>query len=294
MRTRRLFVAAVIGLLPFLFAGCDLAAESAAAEGTFDRTLMVSGPVDLTVKAGSGSISIQPGSSSTAVRVVGHIRARGALLSGISAAEQVRQLEAMPPISQQGNTIRIGDDLERVVQRNVAISYEIVLPADAQIQSTTGSGDLTIGAFTGTVSASTGSGGIRVGSTGGFVRTTTGSGDVEIVGAGGGLEARSGSGDIRAGTVRGRATVRTGSGDIDVTENGDGPVEASTGSGGVVARMPSSTGFNVDARSGSGSIKIVRPLTVQGTVSRNSLRGTVGNGGAMVAVSTGSGDIRID
>ena len=57
-----------------------------AAEGSFTRTLSVTGPVDLTISTGSGSIDVRTGSTDQ-VRILGRIRAHGVRLNGLSAAE---------------------------------------------------------------------------------------------------------------------------------------------------------------------------------------------------------------
>ena len=44
-------------------------AQDRAAEGSFDRTLKVSGAVDLTVSTGAGSITVRPGDASTRTRL---------------------------------------------------------------------------------------------------------------------------------------------------------------------------------------------------------------------------------
>ena len=48
-------------------------AAARAAEGHFARTLQVSGPVDLEVQTGSGTVDVRTGDSST-VRITGTIR----------------------------------------------------------------------------------------------------------------------------------------------------------------------------------------------------------------------------
>jgi hypothetical protein len=80
----------------------------AAIEGRFDRTLTVSGPVDLEVETGSGSIAIRPGSADK-VEIHASIRASsGWHLSDSVAEAKVRSLESNAPIVQVGNTIRVG------------------------------------------------------------------------------------------------------------------------------------------------------------------------------------------
>ena len=100
----------VIACLALAVAAC-----AAAEEGTFERVLDVSGPVELEVVSGSGSITIRAGASDT-VRVHGTIRSRD---SG-----KVSRLEQNPPIEQNGNVIRVGfiEDRELTVMLAVEAS----------------------------------------------------------------------------------------------------------------------------------------------------------------------------
>src|SRR5262249_24951671 len=78
------------------------------AEGSFERTLTVTGPVELEVSTGSGHINVRAGDSST-VHVNGTIKASQSWhLDGAEAERKVRYLESNPPIEQHGNFIRIG------------------------------------------------------------------------------------------------------------------------------------------------------------------------------------------
>ena len=74
-------------------------------EGRFERTLTVSGPVDLSVRTGSGDVDIRIGTSDR-VQVIGRITAGRRLEN---ATERIKQIETAPPIQQTGNAIRIGD-----------------------------------------------------------------------------------------------------------------------------------------------------------------------------------------
>src|SRR5262245_61439178 len=77
-------------------------------EGSFDRTLNVSGTIDLDVSTGAGSISVRQGSNNR-VEIHGRIRAGdGWFRSSRDTEDVVRRLESNPPIEQSGQSIRIG------------------------------------------------------------------------------------------------------------------------------------------------------------------------------------------
>jgi putative adhesin len=311
-----------------------LALSSAAyaeARGEFERTLKVSGHVDLDVQSGSGDITVHPGDSSTVV-VRGHIRASDSWFNsgGLSAEERVKRLEQNPPIDQNGNSIRIGRIQEEAL-RNVSISYDVTVPKDTSVQSHTGSGDQRVSDVNGPVRANTGSGNVTISGIGSEVRANAGSGNLEIknvqgrtyaetgsgntvaTGIAGGFDARAGSGDITfEQTASGSVRAETGSGNIHL-RNVSGGVEAGagsgdvevqgkmasdwrihTGSGEVQVKLPSDAKFNINAQSSSGNVEVHHPVTMQGVLKKNHIEGTVNGGGTLLQVSTGSGTIRVD
>jgi DUF4097 and DUF4098 domain-containing protein YvlB len=256
--------------------GCDVihvAAQSQRARGMFERTLTVNGPVELSVRTGSGSIQIRTGTGDR-VQIIGRVSA-GSSRDGLDPAERVRRVEAAPPITQAGNVIRIGDTNDDPVYRNVGISYELVVPSNTQINAQSGSGSQAIGSVDGAVRAQTGSGSIRIERTGGSLHAQTGSGNIQVESVGG---------EVRA---------QTGSGSVEVRQVTRADVSVQTGSGSVTLSLPPDAAYTLDARTGSGSISTSQPLTVQGRVGRNHLTGTVRGGGNSVRVRTGSGSIDI-
>ena len=66
------------------------------AEGSFERTLTVTGPVDLDVQTGSGHIEVRAGGAS-AVVIRAAIRVREGFFGSQSAAQRVRDIESHPP-----------------------------------------------------------------------------------------------------------------------------------------------------------------------------------------------------
>jgi DUF4097 and DUF4098 domain-containing protein YvlB len=306
-------------------ATCSLA--YGAAEGSFERTLQVSGPVNLQIENGSGSIEVRAGSSSQ-VRVTGHIRAR----NWFGAAEEaVKKLEINPPIQQSGNDIRIGHIDDPELRREISITYEVVAPPSTQLHSSTGSGSQDISGLAGPVEVNTGSGSIKASDIGSGLRAQSGSGSIEIDGVKGSVYARAGSGSIHATNVAGGFDGETGSGHLSLEQTAPGSVRAETGSGGlelrnvhgslqaqagsgsikadgeatgewvvhtgsgsVQLRLPQNASFDLNARTGSGSINLNHPVTVQGSIGRKEVRGKVGGGGVPIEIQTGSGNIVID
>ena len=315
-------------LATFAFASLCVVSASASERGEFHRTLHVNGSVNLQVETGSGSIDVRTGSSSE-VQVVGHIWANEWF--GENVEERVKRLENNPPVRQSGNDIRIGHIDDPDLKHNISISYELVVPANTELRSTSGSGSQTISGVSGSVEASTGSGSMRISNIGSSVRAHTGSGNLDINGAKGNVYARTGSGSIHAFDIAGGFDGETGSGHLVLEQSAPGSVRAETGSGGlelrnvrgslqaqagsgnikadgeatggwnvhtgsgsVQLRFPQNASFDLTAHTGSGSIDLSHPVSVQGSIGRKEVHGKVGGGGVPVEVQTGSGSIRIE
>ena len=58
--------------------------------------------------------------------------------------------------------------------------------------------------------------------------------------------------------------------------------------------MPQDAAFDLNAHTGSGSITLNHPVTVEGSIGRKEVRGKVRGGGVPIDVQTGSGSIRIN
>ena len=197
--TRRISMAVTLAVVGISFLPASL---SAAAEGSFQRTLPVTGPVNLEVSTGSGNIEIHTGSSNQ-VQITGRIKAGNGWFDGNNEQERVRRLEANPPILQSGNDLRIGHIDDPELRRNISISYQIVVPPNTRLQSHTGSGNQTVSGLQGLVEVGTGSGSLEISDIGDMVRADTGSGNVDISRVMGNVRAKTGSGSIDASGVGG-------------------------------------------------------------------------------------------
>jgi DUF4097 and DUF4098 domain-containing protein YvlB len=327
MRTRvRVIGVFLIWAIAIAFAALPATASQ---EGHFDRTLSVTGAVDLTVQTGSGNISVKPGDSSK-VEIHATIRADHSWMNG-DASARIHDIETNPPIEQNGNTIRIGHFDDRGRERGISISYEVSVPEQTTLHSESGSGDEAIGGIAGPVDVMSGSGDLKIANIGGETRARTGSGSVELdsikgaaratsgsgtihaMGIAGGLNASSGSGEVKLEqTAAGDVEISTGSGDVDIkgakgavsVTTGSGEIKAQgvpsgdwklrTGSGSVTVEFPENAAFELYAQTSSGNIETKHTISVLGNLSAHELHGKVGSGGAVrVELRTSSGAIRI-
>jgi len=296
-----------IGLVVLLAATAVFASTP---QGSFDRTLSVSGPVDLEVLTRSGDVTVRTGASS-AVIIHGKIFVGDHWLTG-NRESDVRAIEQNPPIRQEGNRIHI----EYVDMRNISVDYEITVPAETTVRShsgsgdqiiegtrgnadiQTGSGDVKLARLTGEIRLQTGSGNIRAHEIAGAVKGGTGSGDIEIEETSAGdVDLHTGSGNITVRGIQGGFHAEAGSGDITAEGAQSGSWEIRTGSGNVRVRLPGNAAFDADISTSSGTVDVDSPIemTVQGRVqeTRKNIRGKVRGGGPLLSVRTGSGDVHI-
>ncbi len=317
--------------LPILFAASALllpASPAAAQRFSFDRTLQTGATPELDVTTNRGKVAISAGTGNQIV-VHGTVTVRVAWDAPANAVELARAAAKDPVIEQTGNTVRLRPPADDDTRRAVTVSYEIEVPAGATVVAVSDSGATNIKNTRGKVSVKTSSAEIELADLGGDVEIETGSGAVSLAGAGGhvtvstsssgialrdlraGLHARTQSGavsarfagrgdvDVETGSsaitlekVDGGLTARSSSGRIEVTGTPRAPWDVTTTSGSQRVEIASGAGFQIDARTDSGSI-VLEDLKVDGTVEKQHVAGSVGTGGPVVTLRSHSGSIRV-
>jgi len=175
----------------------------------------------------------------------------------------------------------------------------VSLPATSDVQAHSGDGSIDIERITGKLDLRSGDGSIKGRDLGGAVKVHTGDGSIALTGVNGALDADTGDGSITAAGAF--TTVRAHTGDGTVTIHAAAGSSASdewsitTGDGSVVLEVPDGFGGELDAHTGDGSIDVhdVSLSNVTGRISRSTVRGRIGNGGAPVRVRTGDGTITL-
>ena len=276
-----------------------------AATGKFERTLQVPGSVDLEIATGSGNINIKPGPAGS-VHIVGYIKADWMFGGG---EDRVRQIEQNPPISQTGGIIRIGRSQDSELMHNVSISYDLEVPPETLLRSSTGSGNQNISGLKSNIRISAGSGDVKISSIGGVVRTNTGSGNIDVTDVTGNVNAQTGSGEIHlrngssvelstgsgnieATGIHGGARARTGSGDISLNGEATSPWQLHTGSGDVSVQLQQNAKIDLDAETSSGKIAVAPAIAIDRS-DRHHMHGKLNGGGALLEIQTSSGDISV-
>ena len=309
--SRSLFVSSGFLAVALVVLFASTAVFASTPQGSFERTLQVSGPVDLEVLTRSGDITVRAGASGV-VLIRGKIYVGDRWLAG-RREDDVHAIEQNPPIKQSGNSVHI----DYVDIRNISVDYEITVPADTTVRAhsgsgdqilegtrgnadvQTGSGDVKLANLTGEIHLQTGSGDVRAHSIAGAVHGGTGSGNIEIEEtAQGNVDLHTGSGNITTRGLQGGFRGETGSGDVTAEGTQTGSWEIHTGSGNVHVHLPGNAAFDADISTSSGTVDVGAPveMTVQGRIgdSHKSIHGKVRGGGPVLRVRTGSGDIHIE
>jgi DUF4097 and DUF4098 domain-containing protein YvlB len=238
-------------------------------EGSFEKTLTVSGPVNLSVETAAGGIFVRSGSDNV-------VQIAGNSFIGGNGEEKIHKLQQNPPIEQQGNTIRITRPSDPDLRNNVRIEYDIIAPAKTQLTANSGAGNSTINGLALPVDATTGAGTITAEDLAGDVRLRTGAGTVNAKSVGGALEIESGAGSIH----------------VQGEPKHDWRLKA--GAGSIHLDVPSGSSFNLDAESGMGKVNVSDSLELKdANVSTNRVRGKVGGGGPVVEINSGVGSIDV-
>ena len=262
------------------------------ASDQFERTLSVSSQSDLYVSTGSGNIRVFPGNDGQ-IKIVGHVHTSSWGASR-DAEDRVQRIIANPPIAQSGSTIPVGEPNDRSLYNNITIDYEVTAPPSVALNLHSGSGDLEVDNVGRFLAASSGSGAVRAHQLHGPADLHSGSGDIDLEETvAGDVKAQTGSGSIRVHGFNGGLNARTGSGDIEADGHLAGMSNLSSGSGSVRLHLTPDSHFQVEAETGSGSIRLNMPGSQDVDSERHHLTSAVNGGGPPLIVHTGSGDIDI-
>jgi hypothetical protein len=236
----------------------------------------------LEIKGVNGPVSAVPASGTTArvrasrtgrrsdpaeveIAVVEH--AGGVTICAVYPSRGLRRNECRP-----GSEGRIG-----ALNNDVQVSFIVEVPATADFVAQSTNGPVTAENLAGSVTGHTTNGDIRIqGGSRAFARTTNGSVTIRT------------SGEAVARTTNGKIVAHIG--DL----SGHTPLSFSTTNGSITLGIPDGASATIDAGTTNGRIHTDFPITMQGSLSRTRLAGTIGEGGRTIQLRTTNGGIRIE
>lgn len=260
-------------------------------DGSFERTLHVTGFADLELTTDAGGIDVVPGPPGT-IRIRGILKAENNWFRRREDVEShIRELEAHPPVVQNGNSIRV-EVRDRSLLRGISMRLEVETPPESRLRARADSGGIDVRGIKGPVECHTDSGGIHASEIASEVRATADSGGIHISRVNGPVYAHADSGGIEAMEISGSVDAEVDSGGVRVSQTAPAPIKARSDSGGADITLASTGGYDIRAHAGSGRIT-ASDVTVSGEISRHEVNGKLRGGGALVDVRTDSGHIDI-
>lgn len=149
----------------------------------------------------------------------------------------------------------------------------------------------------------------------GKVNLRTGDGKIEVAGLKGDMDLHSGDGSVNLNDVDGKLHASTGDGHIQANgrfdqlelKTGDGHVDVrakngsslatgwhlETGDGSVSLEVPGDLAADVDLHTSDGHIDLDMPITAEGRIRQNEIRGKLNGGGSLLTIRTGDGSIHL-
>jgi flagellar basal body-associated protein FliL len=160
-------------------------------------------------------------------------------------------------IDQQDDGLRIETSRPGNLMSNASVNIEVFVPDDAQLDLSTGAGNVDVEDVLGQIAAHTGAGNVQVGGAAAAVALDTGAGEVDY-----------------EGQPRGTCTFRTGAGNVTL-------------------RLPADLGASLVLDTGIGNISL-GGFDVQGNTRGTHVEGTIGSGEqATIQANTGVGNVTL-
>jgi DUF4097 and DUF4098 domain-containing protein YvlB len=256
-----------------LFTAALLLLSSFAAAEEWTKTYTVTGKPELTVDTSDADIRVDTWNQNT-------IEAR-VVTTGYKIGEGGIQIVE----HQSGNAV----DMQVKFPHHFGITIgthshrvEIIvrMPQQGQVDLRTGDGSIRLQGLKGNMDLKSGDGAVEIEQVDGHLRAHTSDGHIRAQG-------RFDELDLSTGDGRVEATVLSGSA---VSQNWT----VHTGDGAVHLQLPSDLAADVDLQTGDGHISVGIPVTVQGQMGGNHVRGKLNNGGNLVTVHTGDGSIDVE
>jgi DUF4097 and DUF4098 domain-containing protein YvlB len=300
MRTwslRRTINAVSLAALAATLAGCDITVGAAQFSTREEKKFTVTGTPQVELTTFDGSIEVRGWDKP---EVLVEIEKRG---NNQAAVDKI-----LVKATQTGNTITV--DIPKIAStthitfgQSPSASLVVSVPMQSVLKLDSGDGSVTIKRVNGKINIHTGDGSVHVTEAKGDLFVRTGDGSIQAAEIDGHVDVETRDGSITIeGTLR---AVRADSGDgsIKLTAQKGSAMDAdwvaTTGDGSIKVRVPDGFGANVDAESGDGGVRIDKlagqtDQRAEGEKhDRKSVRGTIGGGGKILKLRSGSGSISL-
>jgi len=294
----------------------SLAAAKEKYEEKFDKTVALAKDGKVDISNISGDITVSSWNQD-------QVKIEALKVSQASSLEKAKENAAKVTIEvvPEGSLLRIetkypkSDKFWGGESVNVSVDYKLWIPEKASLKANNISGDITAEAIGGAAALKAVSGDIQLTKAAGGADCNSVSGNVTVADVTGSAFLKSVSGDVKATSIKGSVEAESVSGDVELVEVSEAStvrVKALSGevlyrggiskqgnyslkshSGSVMLYVPADSAFDLEAETFSGGIESDFEIKVMGKVSPKELSGSVNGGGAVLKVSSFSGDIKL-
>jgi DUF4097 and DUF4098 domain-containing protein YvlB len=262
-------------------------------------TFPLSGPTDLQLRVGSGSLTVHARDGLTEASVTLVPRVAGADIVDRTLVE-LRGSTLYVTAPRQGGIFDLPILGGHRQQRN-AMDVTVTLPSGSAVKATTSSADIAVDGRCGAADIASGGASISLEEVDGNLRLRYGSSTCEVTRVSGSVQLSSGSGDARFGEIDGELTSDRGSGKLEVsavhgavrTRSGSGrttlgavhgDVDIASGAGALAIGIPAGQAARLDVITGSGRVESELPVQEKPATAGRAIT---------IRAKTGSGDIRL-
>lgn len=191
------------------------------------------------------------------------------------------------------NTLDIIAKNEKKRWSNARITFTLTVPKTLNIDLNTSGGSIKIDDLVGQVDAHTSGGAIRVNDIEGNIDLHTSGGAISIGHITGNAELSTSGGSISIESVSGNLDAHTSGGSISatLTKQLTDDAKLSTSGGSISLYLPKDMHFDIDASTSGG--RVASDFSVNGTVKKRSIEGTVNGGGPHIRLKTSGGSINV-
>ena len=173
------------------------------------------------------------------------------------------------------------------------LEARIQVPAQYDVDFTTGAGNVTLGDLQGAISGRTGAGNIEIGAVRGPVDISSGSGNVAVNGCSGRISISTGAGNVNVQNAACTVSVSSGAGNLMARFSGqpDGNSTLETGAGNVTVHLDANARVSVAGASALGSVSTDFSLPVEGKWMSKSFAGDLNGGGPSIRMRAAVGNV---
>ena len=269
-----------------------------------DKTFAVAAGGALKLRVDAGNVRVKASDGNSVVLSV-DIRGR---------ARDVERFDVNT--SQSGNDVEVRGEFRNKGgwnnTENFDANWVLTVPKEYRVEVETAGGDVEVVGTTGDVRGGTSGGNVRVSDIRGAVRLETSGGDVQAENIAGKVDLSTSGGSVKAKSIVGDAKLETSGGDVSA-DNVDGDVQAETSGGNVYVKLTSvnkgvhaetsggnielvvskSIGADVDLSTSGGEVVCDIPVTVQGKIAEDEVRGKLNGGGQRLFAHTSGGNVHL-